>query len=196
MSARNLAILMLLCIIAPAGAYADELTQMIQEDLVALGYDPGNTDGEASVQTAVAISKFQAEHGLEVTGEATPQLAGVIKATIDQRSAPPAAATVATAPAATGEPQDPAAQQAAQQACLQQKMEAREASNRKKRGFGSLMRVASRTAARSGGNTASEIARTTHDVYDVNATVADLESAARDLGLTESELEECRKASR
>jgi peptidoglycan hydrolase-like protein with peptidoglycan-binding domain len=186
--------MMLLCIIAPAGVFADELTQMIQKDLVTLGYDPGSTEGEATVQTAVAISKFQAEHDLEVTGEATPQLAGVIKATIDQRNAP-AAASVATAPPATVQPQDPAAQQAAQQACLQQKMEAREASNRKKRGFGSLMRVATRTAGRSGGNTASEIARTTHDVYDVNATVTDLESAARDLGITESELEECRTVS-
>jgi peptidoglycan hydrolase-like protein with peptidoglycan-binding domain len=190
---RSVAILMLICIIAPAGVFADELTQMIQKDLMTLGYDPGNTHGEETVQTAVAISKFQAEHDLEVTGEATPQLAGVIKATIDQRNAP--AASVAAAPQAAAQPKDPAAQQAAQQACLQEKMEAREASNRKKRGFGSLMRVASRTAARSGGNTASEIARTTHDVYDVNATVSDLESAARDLGITETELEECRNAS-
>lgn len=190
---RSAAILMLTCVIAPAGVFADELTQMIQEDLVTLGYDPGNTDGEGTVQTAVAISKFQAEHDLEVTGEATPQLAGVIKARIDQRKAP--AASASAAPQATAQPQDPGAQQAAQQACLQGKMEAREASNRKKRGFGSLMRVAGRTAARSGGNTAAEIARTTHDVYDVNATVSDLESAARDLGITESELEECRKAS-
>jgi peptidoglycan hydrolase-like protein with peptidoglycan-binding domain len=195
MSARSsVAILMLLCSIAPAGILADELTQMIQKDLVTLGYEPGNTDGEATVQTAVAISKFQAEHDLEVTGEATPQLAGVIKATIDQRNAP--AASLTAAPQAAAQPNDPAAQQAAQQACLQEKMEAREASNRKKRGFGSLMRVAGRTAARSGGNTASEIARTTHDVYDVNATVSDLESAARDLGITETELEECRNASR
>lgn len=192
MSARNLAILMLLCFTAPAGVLADELTQMIQQDLVTLGYDPGNTDGEATVQTAVAISKFQAEHDLEVTGEATPQLAGVIKASIDQRHAP--AAAVAAAPQATAQPKDPAAQQAAQQACIQEKIEAREASNRKKRGFGSLMRVASRTAARSGGDTATEIASTTHDVYDVSATVSDLESAARDLGITESELEECRNA--
>jgi peptidoglycan hydrolase-like protein with peptidoglycan-binding domain len=184
MSSRIVATLMLLCIVAPADVFADELTQMIQKDLVTLGYDPGNTDGEATVQTAVAISKFQAEHDLEVTGEATPQLAGVIKAAIDQPHAPAAEATAATAPPA-----------AAQQACLQQKMEAREESNRKKRGFGSLMRAATRTAARAGGDTASDIARTTHDVYDVNATASDLESAARDLGLTESELEECRNPS-
>jgi peptidoglycan hydrolase-like protein with peptidoglycan-binding domain len=191
MSSRNVATLMLLCIVAPAGVFADELTQMIQKDLVTLGYDPGNTEGEATVQTAVAISKFQAEHDLEVTGEATPQLAGVIKAAIDRPPAPAAGATVAAA----AQPPDPAALQAAQQACLQEKMEAREESNRKKRGFGSLMRVASRTAARAGGDTAYDIARTSHDIYDVNATASDLESAARDLGLTESELEECRNPS-
>ena len=191
MSSRIVATLMLLCIVAPADVFADELTQMIQKDLVTLGYDPGNTDGEATVQTAVAISKFQAEHDLEVTGEATPQLAGVIKAAIDRPPAPAAGATVAAA----AQPPDPAALQAAQQACLQEKMEAREESNRKKRGFGSLMRVASRTAARAGGDTAYDIARTSHDIYDVNATASDLESAARDLGLTESELEECRNPS-
>jgi peptidoglycan hydrolase-like protein with peptidoglycan-binding domain len=195
MSSRNVATLMLLCIIAPAGVFADELTQMIQKDLVTLGYDPGNTEGEATIQTAVAISKFQAEHDLEVTGEATPQLAGVIQAAIDQPHAPAVGAAVATAPPAAAPPPDPATLQAAQQACLQQKLEAREESNRKKRGFGSLMRVATRTAGRAGGDTASDIAQTTHDVYDVNATASDLESAARDLGLTESELEECRNPS-
>lgn len=56
------------------------LTQTVQKQLKALGYDPGNTDGELSVQTSVAISRFQAEKGLEVTGEVTPQLVGVLEA--------------------------------------------------------------------------------------------------------------------
>ena len=59
---------------------SDNLTQMVQNQLKALGYDPGNTDGEPSVQTSVAISRFQAERGLEVTGEVTPQLVGVLEA--------------------------------------------------------------------------------------------------------------------
>jgi peptidoglycan hydrolase-like protein with peptidoglycan-binding domain len=59
-------------------AMADALTQIIQRDLVTLGYEPGNTDGESSVATAVAISKFQAELDLVVTGDASPQVAGII----------------------------------------------------------------------------------------------------------------------
>lgn len=41
---------------------------LIQEYLVILGYEPGNTDGVLDALTQVAISQFQAEHGLEVTG--------------------------------------------------------------------------------------------------------------------------------
>ena len=37
-------------------AMADDLTQMIQQDLVALGYDPGEVNGEMTVETIVAIS--------------------------------------------------------------------------------------------------------------------------------------------
>lgn len=188
MKRKMTAILFVLALILPGVGSADELTRIIQQDLVTLGYEPGNTDGEATTQTVVAISKFQAEHDLEVTGEATPQLAGVIKAAIRQQNEPaPTAAAAATAPA-----QDPAALDAARQACLQEKIARAQEANKKKRGFGSLMRAVSRTASRVGGNAAYDIARTTHDIYDVNATAADLESAAEDLGLTESDLEECR----
>lgn len=83
---------LLAIVLVPGLAIADDLTKIIQQDLVTLGYDPGNTDGEASTQTIVAISKFQAENNLEVTGEASPQLAGVIKAAINQKNAPAAAA--------------------------------------------------------------------------------------------------------
>jgi peptidoglycan hydrolase-like protein with peptidoglycan-binding domain len=175
---------LVISIIAPGAAFADDLTKMIQQDLVTLGYEPGNTDGEATTQTIVAISRFQAEHDLNVTGEASPQLAGVIKAAIKEQNEPAAGASVAAA--------DPAALQAARQACLQQKIAAKQEANKKKRGFGSLMRAVSRTASRVGGDAGYDIARTTHDVYDVNATAADLQSAAEDLGLAESDLEECR----
>jgi peptidoglycan hydrolase-like protein with peptidoglycan-binding domain len=178
--------------LVPGLAIADDLTKIIQQDLVTLGYDPGNTDGEATTQTIVAISKFQAENNLDVTGEASPQLAGVIRAAIKQKNAPAAAAQALSTPAP---PQDAAALQAAQQACLQEKIAANQESNKKKRGFGSLMRAVSRTASRVGGDAAYDIARTTHDIYGVNATAADLESAAKDLGLAESDLEECRNPS-
>ena len=61
----------------------DNLTQSAQNMLQALGYDPGNTDGELGIETTIAISQFQAEQGLEATGEVTPQLLGVLAAAVD-----------------------------------------------------------------------------------------------------------------
>jgi hypothetical protein len=65
--------------------YSDDLTQMVQNHLDALGYDTGNTSGEMSLETTIAISQFQAEKGLEVTGEVSPQLAGVLSAEVDRQ---------------------------------------------------------------------------------------------------------------
>lgn len=203
---RTSVLLVFLAAISATGAFskdafADDLTRMVQTDLVTLGYDPGNTDGEATTQTIVAISKFQAEHDLAVTGEVTPQLAGVIKAQIKKQGQPAAAAApavAARAPAsvpasASAAAQNPAALQAAQQACIQQKMEARQEAQKKKRGFGRLLSAVSRTSSQfGGGGLAGDIARTSNEIYNVNATAEDLSAAARDLGLTEEELEECR----
>lgn len=170
-------------------AIADELTQMIQQDLTTLGYDPGAVDGETSTKTIVAISKFQSENNLEVTGEVSPQLVGIVKAAITNQNG---AGSVASAPAAAPV-RSPADLQAAQQACLQNKVEKAKASQKKKRGFGSLMRAVSRTASQLGKNSvATDIAETSADLYDVNATAADLESAAKDLGISEDDIEACR----
>lgn len=182
---RTLALIALLVAFTASIAMADELTEIVQKDLVALGYDPGNISGELSTATIVAISKFQAENDLEVTGAPTPQLAGVIKATINNKNSPVASATP-----------DPAALQAAQNTCLQEKMAAAQSSQKKKRGFRSLMKAVSRTATQFGGSAAmQDIARVSSDVYAVDATAGDLQSAAKDLGLTESDLEECRNPS-
>jgi len=62
---------------------SDNLTQMVQNHLAVLGYNTGNTTGELSTATVIAISQFQAERGLEVTGEVTPQLAGILSAAVD-----------------------------------------------------------------------------------------------------------------
>jgi hypothetical protein len=69
---------------------ADELeggnvTASVQKHLQALGYDVGNTNGEMSMETTIAISTFQAEKGMEVTGEPSPQLLGVLSAEVDSR---------------------------------------------------------------------------------------------------------------
>ena len=58
---------------------------MVQNHLQALDYDPGNTDGDVTTQTIVAISQFQAENDLAVTGEVTPQLVGILSAEVDKR---------------------------------------------------------------------------------------------------------------
>jgi hypothetical protein len=57
----------------------DDLAQSAQNLLQALGYDTGDSE----VERAIAISQFQAEQGLEVTGEVTPQLVGGLAAAVD-----------------------------------------------------------------------------------------------------------------
>jgi peptidoglycan hydrolase-like protein with peptidoglycan-binding domain len=241
----------------PGLAGADELTAIVQKDLTTLGYETGGTDGELTVQTAVAVSRFQAENGMEVTGEITPQLSGVIKAAISKPgqavaapAAAPAMSAAATAQAAQmqgaagmnpaamqgmmqagmdpaamqammaamqdGAPaMDPAALQAMQaqgeaaqvqaapaqtpqQICLQQKIAAAQQaqqeqseSAQRRRGFGSLMRGISRLG---GGEVVSSIAGVTSEISETTAAIGDLESAARDLGLTEDDVASCQNA--
>lgn len=175
------------------GAFADDLTKMAQQDLTTLGYDPGNITGEASTKTVVAISKFQAEHDLDVTGEVSPQLIGALRAAIKQQNNPNVAAAPAAAPQSAPPVRDEAALRAAQQACLQEKYEAAQASQKKKRGLGRLMRAVSRTSSQfGGGGLASTIGQVSNDVYSATATADDLSAAAKDLGLTPDEMEECR----
>jgi hypothetical protein len=66
-----------------AGESQSDLVRIIQRHLVTLGYEPGNTHGELSRATVVAISQFQAANGLEVTGQPSPQLAGILAAAVD-----------------------------------------------------------------------------------------------------------------
>ena len=58
------------------------LVRMIQLDLARLGYETGEADGVLSRPTVVAITQFEAANGLEVTGRATPQLAGRLQAAV------------------------------------------------------------------------------------------------------------------
>ncbi len=159
---------------------ADELTMMVEQDLERLGYATGPVDGEETMETVIAISKFQSEANIPVTGEVTPALARTLMA---QGESPVRGADVATA-AATA--QDPAALQAAQQACLQEKMAAAQANQKKKRGFGSLMRAVTRNVGYS-----SDMGKTMNEAYNANATAEDLASAAKDFGLTEDDVAAC-----
>lgn len=186
--------ILLLLVFCTSAAHADDLTRIIQEDLTAMGYDVGEASGEKTIQTAIAISQFQAEYDLEVTGEPSPQLAGIIKAKMNRPAAsqttpiPTATATPATVPAPS-----PETLQAAQQQCLQQKYEAAQKSQQTKRGIGSLISAVGRVAGQTGDTElASDISSTSSDIYNANATASDLSSAAKDLGLTESDVEACR----
>jgi len=60
-----------------------ELVQVIQESLVELGYQPGNTDGVMDKGTAVAISQFEAVRGLTVTGQPSWEIAGLLGRAIE-----------------------------------------------------------------------------------------------------------------
>ncbi len=165
-------------------SHADELTQIVQQDLTALGYDTGGVDGNAGTKTIIAVSRFQAEHGLQVTGEITPQLAGRIKAAMSQGgSAQPASASPA---------QDQADLKARQEACLQEKIAAATKASQMKSGLGKLFSAVSRTASRYGGSdVASDISTTANDASSINATITDLEGAAKDLGISQSDIDAC-----
>ena len=184
--------ILLLLVFCTSAALADDLTKIIQEDLTAMGYDAGEASGENTIQTAIAISQFQAEYDLEVTGEPSPQLAGIIKAKMNRPAAGQAAPAATATPAAAPAP-SPETLQAAQQQCLQQKYEAAQKSQQTKRGIGSLISAVGRAAGQTGNTeTAADIASASSDLYNANATASDLSSAAKDLGLTESDVEACR----
>lgn len=75
-------LLLVLAFFSIDATHADELTQIVQKDLISLGYDPGPATGVVTTKTIIAVANFQAQHNLEPSGEITPQLAGVIQATL------------------------------------------------------------------------------------------------------------------
>lgn len=160
-------------------AGGDPLVQSIQRDLVALGYDPGDANGMMTTPTIVAISKFQAENQLEVTGEATPQLAGILAAKRD--------AARSSGAGSGGQAQS---LEEAQKVCLQEKIDA---VRKKKRTIGRVIKsVASTTSRYGGSNVSSEVERASEEAYRADATAKDLEEAANALGLSEADVEACR----
>ncbi|MBT8057134.1 MAG: peptidoglycan-binding protein, partial [Gammaproteobacteria bacterium] len=62
----------------------EDMTQSVQLHLQYLGIDPGNTSGEQSVDTQIAISEFQASKGMKITGEVSPQVLGALSAEVDK----------------------------------------------------------------------------------------------------------------
>lgn len=170
-------------------ASGDELTQIVQEDLTALGYDPGPVDGYPSTRTIIAVSRFQSENGLEVTGEITPQLAGMIKAAMTKEGSSASSAEVAS----TVTPEQAAADlKLRQEACLQEKVADARQSAQMKSGLSKLFSAVSRTASRyGGGEVASQVSTSANDASSINATISDLEGAAKDLGVSQSDIDAC-----
>jgi peptidoglycan hydrolase-like protein with peptidoglycan-binding domain len=160
-------------------AGGDPLVQTVQRDLISLGYDPGAPNGVMTTPTIVAISKFQAENGLEVTGEVTPQLAGILAAKRDAARA-----------SGSGSGGTPQSLEEAQKVCLQEKIDA---AKNKKRAFGRVLKAVGDTTSRYGGsNVSREVERASAEAYKADATAKDLEEAANALGLSEADVEACR----
>lgn len=59
---------------AASGQSREQITQ-VQQALIIKGYDPGTTDGVMGTQTQEALSKFQKDNGLKVTGTVDAQTA-------------------------------------------------------------------------------------------------------------------------
>jgi peptidoglycan hydrolase-like protein with peptidoglycan-binding domain len=200
----NISIVTILVSLASATALADDLTLMVEQDLAALGYDTGAVDGEETMETVIAISKFQAQNDIEVTGEVTPQLAGVLSAKNSGSNQLSDSLDVAQTPTASNEPipepnvgeathtskalTDEAALQAAQQACLEEKMRKQQAKNEKKRSLSNLLGAAGRIAARQGNY---DIQQATAEAYDANATADDVGIIAKELGLSKKQVRAC-----
>jgi peptidoglycan hydrolase-like protein with peptidoglycan-binding domain len=56
----------------PSARYRRQMT-LAQETLRSFGYEPGPIDGIMRFETASALSAFQRERGLSVTGQANPE---------------------------------------------------------------------------------------------------------------------------
>jgi hypothetical protein len=154
-----------------------------------------SADGGMEIETSVTELRCNAglptmaEISQTALGGAAPAAGAAFGMPADKGAAGQAAIRTpeATPAAATGT----TGQDAARQACLQEKIQAAEVAQKKKRGFGSLLSAVSRTAGRLGnaavGNAASEVS-------SASATADDLASAAKDLGITEDEIAACQQA--
>jgi peptidoglycan hydrolase-like protein with peptidoglycan-binding domain len=168
---------------AAAATAADELVLSVQRDLQALGYDVGTPDGVAGTKTQLAIAKFEAANDMPVTGQASLQVAAAaaVQADAKRRGEDPAATAAAAAP----QPQLTAAELHAQrQACLQAAVQEQRAAQQKRQAWGNIARAGTRLAGRVAGVD-------TRTLYDLTRSADDVATIANDLGLTQSQVEEC-----
>ena len=69
----------------PGGDDSVATIQSIQLNLKKLGYDPGAATGELTDKTREAISKYQADKGLAVTGQPSSELAQALQADVNKQ---------------------------------------------------------------------------------------------------------------
>lgn len=98
------------------------------------------------------------------------------------------AASVAPAAAATPAAAD---SRSAQQACLEERARKQQEAQKKKRGLGSLVSAVARNAGRLGGEAITSVIG---EAQNARATADDLSAAAKDLGLSEDDVDACRDA--
>jgi len=163
-----------LTVLSTAGL-ADEVVQQIQKNLVALGYDPGSIQGDLTVETAIAISQFQAANNVPVTGEPSPLLAGMIAAQVEQMRDGGAPSQAPTAPAqAARQPAQAAAaaaSPAAEVECEPTVADVAENTGQKARRFG---RLASAFGRLGGSDAAREAAQGAAAAAEVAAVTGEL----------------------
>jgi Putative peptidoglycan binding domain len=170
---RSTLLVLALFVLVSSASWADDATKTVQKDLVALGYDPGSIQGDATLQTSAAISKFQADNGLQVTGAVTPQLVEALSAKVDQLRHGTAPTT--TASAATPAPTTTAKEQ--KNDCTQTVAKAANETGKKARAIERLALSLHRLS----GNSNSQTAQAAAEVADKTSAAADAASAAHDL---------------
>ena len=85
--------------------------------------------------------------------------------------------------------------EARREACLRRKVDEAQQRAKLQRGLNKLLSAVSRTASRYGGSeVASGIATSSRDASSINASIADLEGAAKDLGISQSDIDACKNA--
>ena len=163
--------------------HADELVKQIQQDLNSLGYSVGYPDGEMGVKTQMAIGKFQKEHNLPIDGKPSVAVAIAISEAKESGVAP-SATTTQVDPATTELTSE---QLASQEACLKQKAE--EAQSAKKSSmFGALTDMAGTMLSSFGQHELAMMLGQAKTVAQQAETVSKL---AKDLGITEQQVQEC-----
>lgn len=149
---------------------AEDLTSAVQRNLLILGYEISSISGEMDVETAIAISKFEAANNMDVSGEVSQPLANALEASVaamrNGESAPAAAAQASLSADAQAEPEDPNCLRETTDDAVDSSLSA-----------GRLARAGGRLFSRFGGDRAAqelnEAAATATDVAVVASTVGD-----------------------